>query len=66
MVVKTARHRFDVLESRVTELHGYDVPEIIADCARLRSRTGWRAEIPLEHSLRDILDYWRKRVRGAR
>jgi len=39
-----------------------DVPEIVADCTRFRSQTGWRAEIPLERSLRDILNYWRKSV----
>ena len=39
-----------------------DVPEIVADCTKFRSCTGWRAEIPLRHTLRDILDYWRKSV----
>ncbi len=40
-----------------------DMPDVVADCSKLRARTGWRAEIPLERSLRDLLDYWRKRVR---
>ena len=39
-----------------------DVPRIVADCRKLRVRTGWRAEIPFEQSLRDLLDYWRQRV----
>jgi GDP-4-dehydro-6-deoxy-D-mannose reductase len=39
-----------------------DVPRIVADCRKLRARTGWRAEIPFEHSLCDLLDYWRERV----
>jgi GDP-4-dehydro-6-deoxy-D-mannose reductase len=39
-----------------------DVPEIIADCAKIHSATGWRAKIPLEQSLKDVLDYWRKSV----
>ncbi len=42
-----------------------DVPEIVADCTKFRSRTGWRAEIPLERSLEGILDYWRESVRGT-
>jgi GDP-4-dehydro-6-deoxy-D-mannose reductase len=45
-----------------TRLRPSDVPEIVANCARFRSRTGWRAEIPLERSLEDTLDYWRGRV----
>lgn len=39
-----------------------DVPRVVADCRKLRTRTGWRAEIPFEQSLRDLLDYWRERV----
>lgn len=39
-----------------------DVPRIVADCRKLRARTGWRAEIPFEQSLRDLLDYWREQV----
>jgi GDP-4-dehydro-6-deoxy-D-mannose reductase len=37
------------------------------DASRFRARTGWAPKIPLETSLRDLLDYWRARVReGAR
>ena len=32
------------------------------DGSRFRARTGWEPEIPLETSLRDLLDYWRARV----
>lgn len=41
-----------------------DVPEVISDCTKFREQTGWRAEIPLEQSLSDVLDYWRDRVEG--
>ena len=43
-----------------------DVPEMVADCTRLHGHTGWRAEIPFEQSLRDVLDYWREQVRTGR
>jgi len=39
-----------------------DVPEIVADCSKFRAQTGWQAQIPLERSLSDILNYWRKNV----
>lgn len=39
-----------------------DMPDVVSDCTKLRARTGWHAEIPLERSLQDILDYWRQRV----
>jgi GDP-4-dehydro-6-deoxy-D-mannose reductase len=44
-------------------MRGVDVPCIVADCSKLRALTGWRAEIPFETSLRDVLDYWREQVR---
>ena len=30
LIAKTRRDRFEALRSRVTELHGYEVPEVIA------------------------------------
>jgi GDP-4-dehydro-6-deoxy-D-mannose reductase len=42
-----------------------DVPELLCDCSRFRARTGWRAQIPLERTLEDTLDYWRAHVRDA-
>jgi GDP-4-dehydro-6-deoxy-D-mannose reductase len=39
-----------------------DTPEIRCDSTRLRAMTGWTPTIPLEKSLRDVLDAWRKRV----
>lgn len=34
----------------------------IPSCDRLRELTGWRAETPLEHTLEDVLRYWRDRL----
>jgi GDP-4-dehydro-6-deoxy-D-mannose reductase len=36
-----------------------DVPEAVSDVTRIHERTGWRAEIPFEQSLDDIMAYWR-------
>jgi GDP-4-dehydro-6-deoxy-D-mannose reductase len=38
-----------------------DVPTVACDAARFEARTGWRPHIPLERSLSDILDDWRRR-----
>jgi GDP-4-dehydro-6-deoxy-D-mannose reductase len=35
----------------------------VCDARRFRRRTGWRAEIPLDRTLRDTLDYWRRSER---
>ncbi len=42
-----------------------DVPAQVGDPARLRAATGWEARIPLERSLRDLLDDWRARTAAS-
>ncbi len=39
-----------------------DIPISYGDSARLREATGWQPTIPLEQTLRDILNEWRARV----
>ena len=43
-----------------------EVPRMVADCSKFRQQCGWRAEMPLHQSLRDVLDYWREQVGVAR
>jgi GDP-4-dehydro-6-deoxy-D-mannose reductase len=42
-----------------------DVPRIVCDYSRLHACTGWRPKIGLEHSLQDVLDYWRAVVQNT-
>jgi GDP-4-dehydro-6-deoxy-D-mannose reductase len=42
-----------------------DVEVLIGDCSKFKGDTGWEPEIPFEQTLRDTLEYWRQRVRGA-
>lgn len=37
-----------------------DVPEIKADISKITADTGWKPLIPLEQTVRNVLDYWRK------
>ena len=37
-----------------------DVPEIKADISKITADTGWKPLIPLEQTIRNVLDYWRK------
>jgi GDP-4-dehydro-6-deoxy-D-mannose reductase len=39
-----------------------DVPAQIGNPARLRQVTGWEPRIPLEQTLRDLLNDWRRRL----
>lgn len=37
-----------------------DVPKIQADISKLQADTGWKPLIPIEQTVRNMLDYWRK------
>ena len=39
-----------------------DVPIIEADITKLRELTGWEPQIRMEQTIRDTLDYWRKKL----
>lgn len=41
-----------------------DIPVLLGDNSRIRSDTGWKPQIPLETTLRDLLDDQRRRVRS--
>jgi GDP-4-dehydro-6-deoxy-D-mannose reductase len=45
-----------------SKLRKTDIPFLGGDCAKLRGETGWTAEIPLEQTLRDLLEDWRART----
>jgi GDP-4-dehydro-6-deoxy-D-mannose reductase len=48
-------------------LRPVDIPALVGDPGRLRGATGWEARIPLERTLRDLLEHWRRRVKlGSR
>lgn len=49
------------IEVAAEKLRPVDVPIIEADVSKLVGCTGWTREIPLETTLRETLDYWRKR-----
>ena len=43
-----------------------DVEILIGDSTKFRERTGWVPTIPLETTLSDLLEYWRRRLRASR
>jgi len=40
-----------------------DIQVQVGDTTRLREKTGWKPEIPLEQTLRDLFDYWVRKLR---
>jgi GDP-4-dehydro-6-deoxy-D-mannose reductase len=43
-------------------VRAHDVPEVRGSAERLRAATGWTPEIPLEHTVADALEEWRRRL----
>lgn len=41
-----------------------EIPEICGDLTKIHADTGWKPEIPLEQTIRDLLDYWRMKVKS--
>lgn len=42
-----------------------DSPMLLGDPSRAKQELGWEAAVPTEQTVRDLLEYWRARVRGA-
>jgi GDP-4-dehydro-6-deoxy-D-mannose reductase len=40
-----------------------ETPVLLGDPSKLRADAGWKAAIPFERTVRDVLGYWRKEVR---
>jgi GDP-4-dehydro-6-deoxy-D-mannose reductase len=52
------------IQERPDRLRPSDVPLLLGDRTKIEKALGWRPEIPFEQTLRDLLDYWRQRVRA--
>ena len=67
----TIRHLLDLLIERArcpvtvkvdpARYRPNDNPILLGDPSRLRDELGWRAEIPLEQTVDDLLEYWRQK-----
>jgi GDP-4-dehydro-6-deoxy-D-mannose reductase len=42
-----------------------DVPVLVGDAGKIRAAVGWEPRIPFEQTLRDLLQYWRERLRKS-
>jgi len=64
-LVKASSAATVTIQPRADRMRPSDVPLLIGDASKIERATGWRTHIPFEQTLRDLLDYWRQRVRGA-
>jgi GDPmannose 4,6-dehydratase len=50
-------------ETDPERLRPIDADLQVPDTSKFTAHTGWRSEIPYERTMRDLLDYWRERVK---
>jgi len=46
-------------------LRSNEISQIFGDAGKIRTETGWTPQIPLETTLRDLLNYWRESIKGG-
>lgn len=61
MILKNSYEKIKV-EVDPQKLRPVDVPVIEADISKLTAETGWKPEISLENTIKETLDYWRRRI----
>jgi GDP-4-dehydro-6-deoxy-D-mannose reductase len=56
-----ARARVNVeIQTDPGRLRPNDTPLLLGDPSRIRQATGWEPRVPIEQTLTDLLDYWRR------
>lgn len=61
MIEKQIGHKLDlVVDPKL--LRPTDEKIIVGDISKLRRDTGWKQEILMEQTIKDMLDYWRERI----
>lgn len=53
------------IEVDPARLRPSDIPSLSGSRARISEDTGWEPRIPIDRTLRDLLDYWRTRTRHS-
>jgi GDPmannose 4,6-dehydratase len=50
------------VETDPDRLRPIDADLQVPDTAKFKTHTGWEPEISFEKTMKDLLDYWRKRI----
>jgi GDPmannose 4,6-dehydratase len=49
-----------------SRLRPLDADLQVPDCSKFIKHTGWEPEIAFEKTMKDLLDYWRERVKAGK
>lgn len=62
MKISGRNHNVEVDPTRLRPL---DVDHQIPNCSKFMNHTGWKPEVAFEQTMRDLLEYWRNRVKHS-
>jgi len=62
MLLRECRAEVEIVQDP-QRMRASDVPSFVGDYSKLHRDTGWQPEIPLEQTVKDVMEYWRARVR---
>lgn len=60
-IMQSKSHAEFTLQQDEARMRPSDNPELLCDNRKMKERTGWAPEIPLEKTIEDILNYWRNK-----
>ena len=64
LIERQLGHKFEIkVDPKL--LRPTDEKIIVGDVTKLKRDTGWKQKIPMEQTVADMLDYWRKREKNA-
>ena len=50
------------IEKDPARMRPSDVKILLGSCKKFNKETGWKAEIPFEKTMEDLLNYWREKI----
>lgn len=63
ILVRQSTVRDIKIQEQKARVRSNDVPVMICNASKLERDWGWKAEIPIEQTFHDLLDYWRENVK---
>jgi GDP-4-dehydro-6-deoxy-D-mannose reductase len=53
------------IDTDPARLRSNEVHQILGDATKIRKETGWSPQIPFKKTIRDLLGYWRERIKSG-
>jgi GDP-mannose 4,6-dehydratase len=64
-LLSCSTHKEIKVEVDPDRLRPLDADLQVPDCSKFMAHTGWKPKIPFKKTMGDLLDYWRRRVKGG-